>query len=144
VDARDLGLPARQGQRLLLEHAFLRAAGEAIARRARVVAVRRGVLEIAVEDPSWARELRPILPRIVGRLARSSPELGVMRFRLVVAGAASEPLVPDACAPEEKRTAPVVPPVAVGEGDSTDATGRLVDLAQRYLRRASERDSGQE
>ncbi len=80
------GLPRRQARQLLLEHAWGRVAGEAIARRARAIRIERGVLDIDVVEPQWAKELVRFVPRIAGRLVREFPELGVKKFRLRVGG----------------------------------------------------------
>jgi len=78
-----LDLPARRSRELLLALGWLRVAGEGIARHARPVRVRRGVLEIEVRDRRWAETLRELLPGLTGRLAAACPELGVRKFRLL-------------------------------------------------------------
>src|SRR6185295_13336555 len=83
IDLAQLGLPRRRAQELLLEHAWSACAGAGIARRVRPVRVRRGVLELRIPDPAWAREVEPLLPTILSRLARRWPELEVQRFRLL-------------------------------------------------------------
>lgn len=77
-----LGLPAGRARELVLQRAWRRVAGEAIARRAIALHIRRGVLEIAVADAHWAATLTELIPRLAGRLAASFPELGVRKFRL--------------------------------------------------------------
>jgi len=96
VGVEATGLPRRQARQLLLEHAWVRVAGEIIARRARAVGIERGVLEIDVSEPLWAKELVPYVPKIAGRLAREFPELGVKKLRVRVAGELARP----ACVPE--------------------------------------------
>lgn len=147
VDPRSLGLPARDAKRLALEGAWGRAAGGAIARVAHAADLKRGVVEIDVVDGVWARELAPLLPRIVGRMARELPELGIRKFRLRVAGEGPRPLAapapPDdepASLPAGRDAGPAAPatPAKVGEV----GPGDLIDLARRYLARAEERRRG--
>ena len=80
-----LGLPAKRTRDLQLALGWLRVAGEGIARHARALRVRRGVLEIEVRDGRWAETLRELLPQLTGRLAKACPELGVRKFRLLQA-----------------------------------------------------------
>jgi len=96
VGVEATGLPRRQARQLLLEHAWGRVAGEVIARRARAVRIERGVLDIDVVEPAWAKVLVPFVQRIAGRLVRDFPELGVKKLRLRVGGEVALP----ASAPE--------------------------------------------
>lgn len=80
-----LGLPARRASDLRLQAAWLEAAGDALAARVRPVRIRRGVLELAVDDPAWARQVADLIPRLAVRLVRAAPGLGVRRFRVVTA-----------------------------------------------------------
>lgn len=80
---RDLDLHARLAKPLELQWAWRRTAGEAIARRAPVIGVRRGVLEIEAADARWVEALRTLIPGLAARLAADFPELGVKRFRLI-------------------------------------------------------------
>ncbi len=136
VDA--LGLPSSRARLLLLEHAWGRVAGDAIARRTRAVPVRRGVLSVSVDDAAWAREIVPLLPRIAGRLAREFPGLGVKRFRVSSAAGPGSPLeIPEL---EDSREAdPAVasgPAAPASEEREEVTTGRLVRAAHGYLLRS--------
>lgn len=81
--ARAIGMSAARARELELAAAWRHVAGAALARRAEAVALRRGVLEIAVAGPVWRRALERLLPELGARLARDYPALGVTRFRLV-------------------------------------------------------------
>lgn len=83
VGAVALGLPERLARDLELQHAWRRAAGEAVARRLVPEGVRRGVLELRVEDPRWLPTARALAPRLAARIARDAPGLGVKRLRLL-------------------------------------------------------------
>lgn len=143
ADLREVGLPAREARRLRIEHAWARAAGEAVGRRARASDVKRGILEIDVDDRTWLVELRPLLPRVVARIAREFPELGVRKFRLRLEGSVLEgarPVVSDEAA-EPPGTAPA-PRSFEGEETPRPATvteGDLLEIARRYLERGRER-----
>lgn len=82
----ELGLPARRSRELKLALAWAGVAGEAIARRAPAVRVRRGVLEVEAEDPGWAETIQEMMPELACRLAESHPELGIRNWRLLNAG----------------------------------------------------------
>ena len=107
VGAGALGLPKPLVRKLELEHAWQRIAGPALARRVRAAQIRNGVVELAVDDARWAREVIPLLPTLAGRLVRAAPGLGVRKFRITVGG--------------EVRSAPAVPPDDVGLGDGSIA-----------------------
>jgi len=81
--ARALGLSATRTKDLELQAAWRHVAGPALARRASAIAVRRGVLELAVAQPAWRRAIERLLPELGARLAREHPSLGVTRFRLL-------------------------------------------------------------
>jgi predicted nucleic acid-binding Zn ribbon protein len=83
VGARSLGLSSSRARELEVEAAWRRVAGPSLARRATVVSLRRGVLELAVAGPVWRRALERLLPELGARLAREHPTVGVTRFRLV-------------------------------------------------------------
>ena len=83
VGAGSLGLPDKLARDLELQHAWRRAAGDAIARRVVPVGIRRGVLELRVEDPRWLPTARALVPRLAARIARDAPSLGVQRLRLI-------------------------------------------------------------
>ncbi len=85
LPASQLGLPPRLARELLLAAAWLHVAGETIAGRA-AVQVRRGVLEIRVQDERWAAMISELIPRIAGRMAAAYPQLGVRKFRMQRAG----------------------------------------------------------
>jgi predicted nucleic acid-binding Zn ribbon protein len=78
-----LGLPARRSRDLHLALAWIRVAGEAIARHARAMRVRRGVLEVEVLDPRWMATMKELMPRLTGRLTAACPELRVRKYRLL-------------------------------------------------------------
>jgi predicted nucleic acid-binding Zn ribbon protein len=83
VGAKALDLPERLARDLELQDAWRRVAGEAVARRLVPEGVRRGVLEIRVEDPRWLAAARSLAPKLAGRIAREAPGLGVKRLRLL-------------------------------------------------------------
>jgi len=58
-------------------------AGGALAERARAVGVRRGVLEVAVEDARWVETVADLLPTLGARIAERCPDLGIRSWRLV-------------------------------------------------------------
>lgn len=80
--ARALGLTATRVKDLELRAAWLNVAGPAVARRASVVALKRGVLELRVDDASWQRALENLLPELGARFSRHHANLGVTKFRL--------------------------------------------------------------
>lgn len=149
ADLRKLGLPAREARRLRLDRAWTIVAGDAIARRARPSDVRRGVVAVEIPDPAWARELAPLLPKLVARLALEYPDLGIRKLRTVVAGETVDRAV--AIVPAQAE-APVPPRAPVEPAPSLDAraqeppeplsAGDLLDVASRYLERARERGRG--
>ena len=65
-----------------LDWAWLDVAGEAVARRAPVRRVERGVLEIEAADASWEGALRRLMPQLAAKLAAAHPHLRVRRFRI--------------------------------------------------------------
>ena len=81
--ARALGLPATRAKDLELRAAWLNVAGPAVARRASVVSLKRGVLELRLDDESWRRPLEDLLPELGARFSRHHANLGVTRFHLV-------------------------------------------------------------
>jgi Dna[CI] antecedent, DciA len=83
LGARGLGLSHARARELELEAAWRRVAGESLARRARVVALRRGVLELAVDGKAWRKAVEQLLPELGARLAREHASLGITRFRLL-------------------------------------------------------------
>jgi hypothetical protein len=81
--AHALGLSRTRAKELELQVAWRRVAGPALARRASVVALRRGVLELEIAEPEWRRVLENLFPELGARFARHHPALGVTRFRLI-------------------------------------------------------------
>lgn len=79
---RALGLSATRAKDLELQAAWRQVAGPAMARRATVLGLRRGVLELSVAGPAWRRVLENMLPELGARFTRHHPALGVTRFRL--------------------------------------------------------------
>jgi len=80
--AQALGLSSTRAKDLELRAAWLHVAGPAVARRATVVGLRRGVLELRVAEESWRRALQNLLPELGARFSRHHADLGVTRFRL--------------------------------------------------------------
>lgn len=112
LSAAEMGLPTARARELLLARAWHEVAGETVVRHAPALGVRRGVVEIALPDGAWGRELRAVLPELAARLAAYEPALGVSRFRLV-------PVAVDA--PE---AAQVLPALAAGStGARVPASG---------------------
>jgi Dna[CI] antecedent DciA-like protein len=83
LSARSLGLPDSRARALDLESAWVHAAGATLARRARIRAFRRGILEIEVVDPAWRTAVSRLLPEIGARLARERPDSRIRDVRLV-------------------------------------------------------------
>jgi hypothetical protein len=81
--ARSLGLPDARARSLELESAWLHAAGAALARRARIKRLRRGILEIEVVDPAWRVAVLRLLPEIGARIVRERPDSPIRAVRLV-------------------------------------------------------------
>ena len=80
--ASSLGLSATRAKDLELQAAWRHVAGPAIARRAKAMTLRRGVLELSIAGPAWRKVLEDMLPELGARFARHHPALGVTRFRL--------------------------------------------------------------
>jgi hypothetical protein len=83
LGARSLGLPDARARALDLESAWVHAAGAALARRARIKGLRRGILEIEVVDPAWRGAVVRLLPEIGARIARERPDSPIREVRLV-------------------------------------------------------------
>lgn len=79
---RALGLSATRAKELELQAAWRQVAGPAMARRAKALGLRRGVLELSIAGPAWRRVLENMLPELGARFTRHHPALGVTRFRL--------------------------------------------------------------
>jgi hypothetical protein len=80
--ARGFSLPPARERDLLLADAWQRAAGTALAARARAVRVDRGVLEIEVPERRWADALREQLRELASRAAALAPDLRIRRLRV--------------------------------------------------------------
>jgi hypothetical protein len=80
-----LGLPAGCAREIQLALAWSRVAGDAISRHAKALGVRRGVLQVEVNDERWKEAVQEILPQLTGRLAAICPELRIRKFRLLTA-----------------------------------------------------------
>ena len=138
--ARATGLSAARLRDLRLQRAWLDVAGAALARRVQAIRVSRGVLELAVDDARWARELRALIPRLAFRLARADAELGIRKFR-VLGGPQGESARPipdhDDDADRERHEGDSVPGDSVDSGDSRSRRDRtapdIEELARRYL-----------
>ena len=147
VSATELGLSRRRADELTLRVAWRRVAGEALARRAAALSIERGVLVIGIEDERWVETAKALIPRLVGRLAGSHPELGVRRCRLrvgergsteaalrVVPEEASESGTTDREPTRESETErPSSPDIPVGR--------RLEEVMERYLEQGARRRS---
>jgi len=79
-----LGLSGARAVELRLALAWNEAAGPELARRAKALGVRAGVLEVEVADPCWSDALSELLPRLAARVAACDARLGVRRCRLIV------------------------------------------------------------
>lgn len=136
LSADRLGLPQRHGRRLVLAEAWRAVAGDAIADRAPVVDLRRGVLALGLPDGTWGRTLRELLPGLAARLAASRPELGIRRYRFDDEKACALP------APGDDRSA-VEPRVTSPAGDEPPAGSteplRIEDVMAHYLERTAGR-----
>jgi hypothetical protein len=86
IPATDLDLPRSRALSLELLECWRRFAGDAVSRHTIGIAVRRGVLEVPVSEPSWARVLRTLLPGLARKVATELPVLGVHSWRLRVEG----------------------------------------------------------
>ena len=139
--AERMGLPRTKARELRLAQAWTAVAGEALARRARAQ-VRRGVLEVAVEEPAWRAAIEPLLPQLAARLFVACPELGVRQYRL--RGPVQQRLDPPVPVPdlESPKPATAVRPrstrgaAAFDDPDPERLRERLEALRERYLERA--------
>lgn len=92
IGAEQLELPAGRMRQLQLAASWRRVAGELVARRAPVLAIRRGVLEVRVEeDEGWVKTLEGMIPTLIDRLAAEYPGLGIKKVRLVRGDVAEGP-----------------------------------------------------
>ena len=78
-----LGLSRRRSGELSLMHAWTRAAGPALARKA-IPTVRGGVLEVRMrdDDESWRQPLYDLLPQLAAAIAADQPRLAIEGVRL--------------------------------------------------------------
>ena len=133
---RATGLSAARVRDLRLQRAWFDVAGEALARRVQAVRVSRGVLDLAVDDARWARELRALIPRLAYRIATLDPGLGIRKFRVLdPAGRDRAEPLPETDAPAEIAGATARVPVDF-EVSSSSIDRRAPDieeLARRYL-----------
>ncbi len=99
-----LGLPAPRARELRLVTAWRACAGGPLAERARALGVRRGVLEVVVEDSRWLATVADLLPSLGARVAERCPDLGIRRCRVVVRGDAGRetPSVPVRAGPPSR------------------------------------------
>jgi hypothetical protein len=139
LPADQLGLPRARGRELVLDRAWRQVAGEAVARRAVARRVVRGVLEVEVDDERWIETLRPLVPRLAGRLAGQYPELRVHKFRLILDR--SRPLPRPQPVEAIDRAAPPSEPRSPAKSAPHDPTSdeapaeRLTRIMERYLDR---------
>jgi hypothetical protein len=133
-----LGLPPARGREMLLAHAWRTVAGPALASRATLGGLRRGVLEVRVPAGPWAESVAALLPRLAGRLAASWPSLGVKRYRLVREGAAGPaPAAREVGGVDEERAEAAEPERGLGPRPVLAAPA-IGELKRRYLERTAE------
>ena len=141
-----LGLPRARARQLLLAQAWERVAGPALAARAQVLRIQRGVLEIEVEPGRWSETLGELLPGLVGRLSGLCPELGVRRFRLVRADPDERetpraieirPVPGESSRPQDAPQAQVK---TQSDEDRRPQKERLEELARRYVERGADQN----
>jgi hypothetical protein len=127
-----LGLSRGRSVQLLLEATWDEVAGETLARRARPLSLRRGVLEVEVADDRWIEPLLSLIPRIAGRLNARRPELGIRKLKIRAGGQLLDRLPAAAevedCAPTEPS-----PP------DLESARLTIEQVRDRYLARLRSR-----
>jgi hypothetical protein len=134
----ELGLPAGRTRELQLALAWREIAGEAVARRAPALRVRRGVLEVEVREEAWRRTMLDVLPALAGRLAARHPDLRITRYRMISgqAGGAEPaqpvPSLPDRREPEPANSAGAAPP---GDGGVRAPALDIREVMARYLAR---------
>jgi len=128
-----------RARELTIATAWRAAAGPALARRAEVVGLRRGVLEVSVSDERWRHALEPLLPEIAGRIAGRHRDLGIRACRIVPGDAPPRAIVETADSEPVRRPRP-----PAGEAPSARAPEplelrlrRLRAVGERYLARAA-------
>jgi hypothetical protein len=134
MDIDRIGLSKVRTRALKLEIAWHRAAGKAVAGRARPLHVRRGVLHVRVDDPRWLEVLKNMIPSLAGRMAAACPELKIRKYRLVLHdGESFEKQAEAVCAPptdEPCGSGPARP----DPSDPERATVEIGKLAAGYLK----------
>jgi len=139
VPRGELGLPAARTRELQLALAWREIAGEAVARRAPALRVRRGVLEVEIREEAWRRTMVDVLPGLAGRLAARHPALHITRYRMVSSGQAgsAEPAHPLPSVPDRREPAPVKSAGAARTDEDRPPAPALDirDVMARYLAR---------
>ena len=138
-------LPRRLEIELQLVDRWRRVAGEAVARRARVLGIKRGTLEVFLEpgqgaEGSWEAVLDEYVPQLAARLAEQHPDLGIRRVRLLREGERETPpsrKLPDPLPAELSAlsASSVDPPQAPVRKAPLPVSQRLEALADAYLSR---------
>jgi hypothetical protein len=143
--ARGLSLPARRTRDLALAVAWRRAAGPALAARARAVLMERGVLEVEVPDRRWAEVLADQLRELASLTAVLAPELRIRKLRVRLPDG-TELMAAASLAPApEPAPVPPAPPVARARAGASGKDAipeevtaeRLTKLRDRYLARCA-------
>jgi hypothetical protein len=130
---------------LVLADAWRRAAGPALAARARAVRAERGTLEIEVPDRRWAEALAGQLVELASLTSALAPDLLIRKLRVRLSDG-TEVIAASPVAPEgESRRAPVrAEPARPRPRGGTSESGavpaeatpeKLGDLRDRYLAR---------
>jgi len=130
------GLSAARVRDLRLQTAWLAVAGPTLAARVRAVRTNRGVLELAVDDPRWERELVAMIPRLAARLAAHDAGLGVRRFRILgTDGTRASRSLPEDAGDDDERTAAIRDSGLSGESSASARETRpdIEAIARRYL-----------
>ncbi len=155
VDPRELGLPRKRAEALLLSRTWGLVVGDVLARKTRAVRIQRGVMEVEVEDARWADALVPRLPDLARRAAAAAPALAIRSLRLRVSGSGS--VAEARPGPAEAAPGPIAAPgpaagvahprssggarVVESEsgGGDIDLSRRLAAVRERYVARARSR-----
>ncbi len=87
--ADELPLPRRLAQALGVAQAWHEVAGGALAGRAPVERLARGVLTLREPLEPWTARFRELVPELVARMIEAHPELGIKSYRVVGLGAAA-------------------------------------------------------
>lgn len=78
----DVRLSAKRGAELEMHRLWLITLGSRLCQHARIRGIERGVLHIALDDPSWRSALDDRLPALMARLDRVAPSLRVRRWKV--------------------------------------------------------------